>query len=244
MQFALRLFCSLLLGLAGAGSASAGAFHVNPVRVTLSAERSVAALTVRNTGSEPTVVQLEPVGWSQQGQDDVYAPTQELLATPPVFSIPPGGSQVVRVGLRRAPDPRMELSYRLFLHEVPPAAQTGVSGLQVALRIGIPVFVAPTAPVRPALDWRLVKTAEGGIELSLENPGSSHVQVQRLTLATGAAAPAIASVQTPAYVLAGKRREWKLPAPPSGQAPAVGARVKLFATTDAGSFESDVVVEP
>src|SRR4051812_46070459 len=114
--------------LGAVGVANAGSFAVNPVRATLSAKQTVSSLVVRNSGSESTVIQLEVVNWAQEDGKDVYTPTKELLATPPIFTVPPGGSQVVRVGLRRATDSQRELAYRLFLQEVPPA-KTDVQGL-------------------------------------------------------------------------------------------------------------------
>src|SRR3546814_9833017 len=68
------------------------------------------------------------MAWSQSGGKDVFAAVDDILATPPIFTIPAGGSQVIRVGSRRAPDPQHERAYRLFLREVPPAPQPGFQG--------------------------------------------------------------------------------------------------------------------
>src|SRR4051812_25084224 len=105
--------------LFAATAVSAGSFAVNPVRATLSAKQPVGSLVVQNQGSEPTVIQLETGRWAQQDGKDVYVPTKEILAPPPIFTVPAGGSQIVRVGMRRAAEPGRELTYRLFLQEVP-----------------------------------------------------------------------------------------------------------------------------
>ena len=63
--------------------------------------------------------------------------------SPPIATIAPDKEQIIRVGLRRAPDKERELSYRLFLQEVPAPPKPGFQGLQVALRVGLPVFVQP-----------------------------------------------------------------------------------------------------
>ncbi len=99
------------------GEAGAGSFQVNPIRVEMSKGATSAAITVRNDGNEPIVVQSSVVGWSQDKGQDVYAPTNEALVTPPIMTVPPGGEQIVRVGLRRAVDPQRELTYRLYLQE-------------------------------------------------------------------------------------------------------------------------------
>lgn len=230
--------CGLAFLLAGTGGASAGSFQVNPVRATLSANLPVGSLTVRNTGAEPAVVQLEVVSWSQQDGKDVYVPTREILATPPIFTVPPGGSQVVRVGLRRAPDPRRELTYRLFLQEVPPPPKPDFQGLQVALRVGVPVFVLPPAPAKPVLRWQVSRTPQGKLQLSLSNSGNAHIQVANFKLVPAKGEP-LPTQQVAAYVLPGQSRSWLVEA---ATAPPPGTTLRVSAQTDAGDVEAEVVV--
>ena len=97
----------------------AGSFQVGPVSATLTADQPVAALTVRNTGGAPAVIQLEAMAWSQAAGKDTYVPTSDILATPPIFTVAPGASQVIRVG-SRAPGVQEERAERLFLREGPP----------------------------------------------------------------------------------------------------------------------------
>lgn len=232
-----QLVGGLALLLAGAGAASAGSFQVNPVRAALSPSQPIGALTVSNTGAEPAVMQLEVLSWSQQEGQDVYSPTREILATPPIFTVPAGGSQVVRVGLRRAPDAQRELTYRLFLQEVPPPPKPGFQGLQIALRIGVPVFVAPAAAQPPALSWQAYRTREGQLEVSLTNNGGAHVQVANFKL--GLAGGEDMGIQhIAAYVLAGQTRNWPVK---DVKAPPPGAAVHLFAQTDAGELDSGII---
>ena len=83
------------------GIASAGSIGVSPVRVTLSDSQRIGSFSVRNDGAEPVTMQMELLSWLQREGSDVFATTRELLANPPIFTIPAGGSQLVRVGLRR-----------------------------------------------------------------------------------------------------------------------------------------------
>jgi fimbrial chaperone protein len=229
----------LFVCLLGAASAFAGSFQVSPVRATLGPSRTVEALTVRNDGPEPAVVQLEAMAWSQKDGKDVYEPTKDLIATPPIFTVPPGGSQIIRVGLRRAPERDRELSYRLYLQEVPPAPRAGFQGLQVALRLGVPVFVNPPGEAKPSMKWQARRGPDGQLQLSLSNSGNAHVQVANFTLAGANGAP-VASQHVSSYVLAGQRRDWAFKASPM---PAPGTALKLRAQTDAGDVAADVLVE-
>lgn len=227
----------LILLIGGAGAVSAGSFQVNPVRVTLSASEPIGALTVHNTGDESTVIQLELVSWTQQNGKDVYTPTREILGTPPIFTVPPNGKQVVRVGLRRQADAQRELTYRLFMQEVPPPPKPGFQGLKVALRIGVPVFIKPQAAVQPKLVWQAIATPEG-IEVNASNQGNVHVQIADIKLSPSAGGKPLAAQKIAAYVLSGQSHSW-LVGPTDTPA---GTVLHLTAQTDAGEMQADVVV--
>jgi len=224
------------------GDAGAGSFQVNPIRIDLSRGATNAAITVRNDGAEAVVVQSSVVAWSQENGQDVYAPTPEALVTPPIVTVPAGADQIIRVGLRRPPDPQRELTYRLYLQEVPPPPKPGFTGLQVALRIGLPVFIAPlAAPVR-RLEWSAQVRPDGTIVLSAQNTGNAHVQITDFELRSSDAGESIAHESSLAYVLAGQRRQWTLSAPADRVKSARELRLKAF--TDAGEIDSAVPIEP
>jgi fimbrial chaperone protein len=226
-----------LFGFALAAMAHAGSFQVNPIRIELSKGTTTAVVTVRNDGEEPVVLQSSVLGWTQEGGKDVYASTSEALITPPVMTIAPGAEQIVRVGLRRPADPRNELAYRVFLQEVPPPPKPGFTGLQVALRVGIPMFVAPTAPAVRKLEWSAVIGADGAIQLVAQNPGNAHVQITDFELRIPDASEPVAHESSLAYVLAGQRREWTLPATPRAKS---ASELRLKAYTDAGEVDTAV----
>ena len=225
----------------GCAAARAGSFQVNPIRVDIDKGAKTAAVVVRNDGEDAVVVQANLVGWTQDdtGQD-VYEPTSEALVTPPVMTIPAGAEQIIRVGLRRAPDPQRELTYRLYLQEVPPPPKPGFTGLQVALRVGVPVFVPPLVPPIRRLEWSVQTAPDGAIELTAQNTGNTHVQVTELELRAAGAEP-LAHQTMLAYVLAGQRRVWMLPAPTGGTKP--GGELRLKANTDAGEIDTPVKLE-
>lgn len=239
-----HLIGQAVLGLAvffaAIGLAHAGSFSVNPVRVTLSAKQPVAAITVRNAGAEPAVVQLEISAWSQDQGQDVLVPTNEVLATPPIFTVPAGKTQILRVGLRRPTTATDETTYRLVLREVPPPAAPTQQGLRVALKISMPVFVVPAASVAPALNWRTTRTADGEIRVHLTNTGTAHVQVSKIELALAEAGTALGTQTTAGYVLPGNTRSWTVK---TASPVAVGAKVHIRSMTDAGAFERDVPLE-
>lgn len=232
-----QLICGLMLLVAGVSMASAGSFQVNPVRATLSPSKPISAMTVRNTGTEPAVLQLEVMTWSQQQGKDVYTPTTEILATPPIFTVPVGGSQVIRVGLRRAPDTQREMTYRLFIQEVPPPPKAGFQGLQVALRIGVPIFITPSAVQPPALAWKIYRTRDGKLEVNLTNNGGIHVQVANFKLVKVDGGE-LGKQHIAAYVLPSQSSSWQVK---DISVPASVSTVHLFAQTDAGDVDAGVI---
>lgn len=225
--------------LACVSTAHAGSFAVNPVRVTLSATQMVAAVTVKNVGTESTVVQLETSNWVQHDGKDELTATSDVLATPPILTIPPGGARIVRVGLRRPPDARNELSYRLFLREIPPPEPVA-QGLRVALLVSMPIFVVPPHIPEARVEWRLMRTRDNQIRVAASNTGKSHVQLGRLDITLAAGGQTIATRNMAEYVMPDNVRAWIVDAK---TVPPVGTLLKILSQTDSGPMGSDIKLE-
>jgi fimbrial chaperone protein len=221
----------------------AGSFEVNPIRVDLSAAATSAAVSVRNSGAESVVVQISVQAWAQADGKDVLTPTSEVLISPPIATIPAGQEQVIRVGLRRAPDAQKELSYRMFLQEVPPPPQPGFQGLQVALRVGLPVFVQPrSGPAKATLVWDAQLRAPGSVALKLQNRGTGHIQVSDVAMYLRDEKEPVAAHSSLAYVLPGQSREWDLPLRHAGVKKS--DRLRLKVATDAGGVDTEIELGP
>lgn len=232
-------FLGLALLTAYVPAAHAGSFTVNPVRLTLSATQTVAAVTVKNIGDEATVVQLETSSWAQHDGQDVLTSSSEILATPPIITIPPGASRIVRVGLRRAPDPQRELTYRLFLREVPPP-QPLAQGLRVALLISMPVFVTPPHIPGPQVQWRAIRLQDGNIQLQARNTGQSHIQLGQLEIVQSGHGGAVATRNMADYLLPDNGREWTIAAK---SLPAIGTMLSITSQADIGPLQANVKLE-
>ncbi|MEW1782690.1 molecular chaperone [Arthrobacter sp. NPDC080086] len=218
-------------------------FTVTPVRVELSQQRPSAALTVKNEMTdEPVVVELRTVAWTQNGGEDTYAPAQDLLATPPIFTLAPGATQVIRVGLRHPPADDREVCYRLFLREVPPPPKPGFAGVQIALEMRLPVFAKPRAPTAPQLKWRAEPQPDGAMALAVTNDGTAHAQVANLVVTAAGVEKPVGTYPEFAYVLPGQTRRLLLKRSPG--APALnGGALHLKAYSDAGDIDSALAPE-
>jgi fimbrial chaperone protein len=219
--------------LAAADEAAASALSVAPIRLELSARSRTAVLTVRNQEDSPVVVQARPAAWSQpQGQEQLDD-THDLLVTPPIFTVPPNGQQVLRIALLREPDPARELDYRLVLSEVPQAAAPETTGLRVALRITLPVFAAAQTHAAADLAWSHHWLADGTLEVAAQNRGTAHIQILDFDVqSTGHAVQGLRT-ETPHYLLPGTLAHWELH---PGGGVARDARLVIKGHSDAGDF--------
>jgi len=233
MRHLLGLFLCVLPVLARASS-----LDVDPIRVTFSAQKSVTVLTLTNAGDDPATVQLEPVAWSQIKGEDKYLPTRDLLATPPIFTVPAKGKQIIRLGLRVPPNAQQEMSYRLYLQEVPQANKAGGLGVVMALRIGVPVFVVPVAPVKPLLQCTARRLSDTQTELSAVHGGTAHIQLRQITVVGMDKTPQ--QIQQATYILPGTSHAWtlKLMHPL-----AAGAALQLDYDSDVGAMHEKLVLE-
>jgi fimbrial chaperone protein len=230
--------CFMTFPLAASGAAPAGTVTVSPARLTLSDKQTSANVRINNTGATPMVVQIETMQWSQAESREILDLSTAMLATPSMFTLPAHGSQVVKVNLRRPPDMRKELTYRLVLREVPQPESADEP--RTASKVSMPMFIAPNgANAAPAVQWRAMRVAEG-IRLVAYNTGNAHVQLGPIDVAHAASGKPLASYATDEYLLPNNSRSWNLNAK---GAPAVGTLLRVSSQTDAGALQSDVALE-
>ena len=238
-----RLLLSLLASAAVLGPPSmpahAGSFSISPVRLDLSSAARSTALTVRNDERE-ALIQAQVMRWEQVDGEERLTPTRDLLVSPAVFTLAPSGSQLVRVALRSAPAiSEHELSYRLILQEVPQPANPNFTGLQIALRLSVPVFVAKPDATGPALAWSAAPS-DTGLVITAQNSGDEHARIRGFSVgpAGGADPPLVQPVAT--YILPGQARSWNLGQKPGDATSAAWGRLRLKVTTDDGESETEL----
>lgn len=223
--------------------AVAGSFSVSPVRVELSARTQTGAVTLRNQLDAPVLVQAEAQLWEQDDGQERLSATQDVLVSPAVFTLPANGSQLVRVALRAPVDAGRELSYRLILTEVPPQETPDFNGLNVSLRLSLPVFVEARAPSPAQLEWSARYADDGTLAVTARNAGQTHARVLQFKVAPAEGPGPAFDESTTAYILPGQARTWVLDYNKNDVIPAGdGSRLRLKGKTEAGDFE--VVVSP
>jgi fimbrial chaperone protein len=222
--------------------AAAAGWSIDPVRVDLYATQQTAAITVGNDSAQPTAIQIQAVTWTQVEGKDVYTPTKEILVSPPIFTIAPKSEQVIRVALRRQADTASELTYRINLHELPSQPKPGFMGIQVALRVSLPVFVQrQDGKALAKMTWNVSRLPDNMLKVRLKNQGSAHVQVSDFSLLASGSDRQIAGEAGSSYVLAGQSREWLLKMNSSKKL--TGGSLRLKAYTDAGNIDTELELD-
>lgn len=189
-----------------AGNVSAAGFSVKPTRIFLK-DVPQTVVTVANPGESEVFIQTELMAWTQQGGKDVYTTSREVLASPPMFKIPAGGEQTVRVRLMREGVATQERTYRLFLQEVP-QGQSDQPMISTTLKMGVPIFIQP-AKIDPAqYVWRATRSADG-ITLQVSNTTNSHIQFTGLKL-SDPDGKLLSDQNVFVYVLPGQTYHWDI----------------------------------
>lgn len=228
----------IALGCLPNSVANASSLEILPVSVNLAAGQNVTTIELKNRGGGSAAIQIRAFSWVQAGDTDILTPTRDVIMSPPIFTIPAGASQTVRLLLRGGTGVASERSYRLLLDEVPTA--TGQNNqVAIALRISMPVIAAAASAPSRNLNWRAARAPGNQILLSAANTGNVYDKVHAIavTLPDGSHPKIIPRGENP-YLLPGAQRHWVV------QGPALPGTIILNVTTQAGKSERTLVVDP
>lgn len=236
----IRIFAQCALAVLSAWALSspsaAQSLAVTPVNVALSPGAYATALTVSNRGEQVVAIQIRAYAWDQAGGTDGLAASRDIVASPPLATIAPGASQIIRLILHQAPQDR-ETTYRLLLDQIPPPAEPGI--VHIVLRLSIPVFAQPPRHVRPDVHFYMEKKA-GELYLVCTNEGQRHETIRDLVLTTSRGDRLDIEPGTSPYILAGSTRRWHVIT--SVASWSNESMLQLKAHADAGSIEEQVRV--
>lgn len=213
----------------------AGSLEIGPIRVQMIGSERTATLTIRNSDATPITVQIRTVDWTQPGGADVYTPSSILMVSPPLVTLAPGESQVIRLVIENMPEASHERAFRLIVDELPVSAGALPAGVVTALRVLVPVFVTPSTESRARLRWE-AKQEGDSLTVTAINEGPARERLINLQVSSGGR-----PVGDPleGYVLSGGRRSWTID---TGSAPATA--LTLSAEGEYGTVEANVPVTP
>lgn len=200
--------CVLLLASFEVMAASLG---IAPVGLDLPATQKAATISLVNNASTMLNVQVRVFKWQQLDGGDQLVPTQDVVASPPATSIPPGQTYVVRVARVSQTSVTAEESYRLLIDEIPPATdEPAGKAVSMVLRTSLPVFFG-NPDVVPNLSWR-VHQKGANLIVEVANLGKRHVRLSDLAVRSGDTDLRFGSGLT-GYVLPGSTRQFNASLP-------------------------------
>jgi fimbrial chaperone protein len=227
----------LFIPLAGL-TAGAQSLSVLPVNIFFTPGQRATSLTVTNQGKSKIAVQIRAYAWSQKDGEDQLTATDEVVASPPLATIAPGASQVIRLILRQSPQGR-EATYRILLDQIPPPAEPGV--VHFVLRLSIPIFAQPAIRSFADVQFHLERNA-GQIYLVGLNAGNLHESIRDIVLTASDGRKLKPESNASPYILSGITRRWHIAAQDS--LPLSSETLQLTAHANAGAIGEQVRFVP
>ncbi|MBZ9750065.1 fimbria/pilus periplasmic chaperone [Deinococcus sp. HMF7620] len=182
----LTLAALVLLGTATAQnfSLSPTAFNLDPARTNTSQVR------LQNPGKVTLKFQVEVRKWTTENGQHAYSSTRDVVVNPATFTLGPGESQVIRLGLLKKAGAD-ELTYRVFVKQVPAEGtatqqvSSGAANMNLAqlVQLSLPVYVTP-ANSAPKISFRARKDGST-LTLDVINSGNQHQTFRALSVVTG-----------------------------------------------------------
>ena len=219
MNFLRAIHVSAWLGIllvATMAPALSAELSITPLRTHLDSERPIQSWTMQNHGAEAASFEVRVKRWTQASDGRwELADSEDLVVSPLIFSIAPGGKAQVRVGTL-SPSVEREQAYRVELQELPgERVHDGRSEVRLLTRFSLPVFVQPVdvEPGRAVLVSATIGASSLGVTIG--NEGGSYLPRQegRVQLFDAAGGVIHEDVVGLEYVLAGARLPLRLALP-------------------------------
>lgn len=227
---------ALAVALMPAVAPAIGRFDVKPVIVNFGPGATSASVEFTNAGEAAQELEIGVRSWTRSDGGDDGEPTEDLVASPSIFIIAPGQTQLVRLGPARELSGTVERAYRLVATEVPSASSDG--SVQTLLRMRLPVFIAPHAIEAGPLAWNVTRAGPTRLLITTKNDANVHKRIRSLRVTVGGRV--VFDEIVAAYVLAHQSRQWSVPLDSRDGAPAVTARsgaVRVHAVEMDGAAE-------
>lgn len=203
----LQVFFLIQLG----GIGFAASLSISPVLLTLSAAQPIAELDLQNNDSQTITVAFKIFSWTQLNGANVQKEnTQAILVSPPIVQIPPGQTQIVRLGLLQNVDKENETAYRLLIQQIPINLPQKNGLINVLMNFSLPVFVAPAITENMQYTWSAQILSDSQIRLTLNNLGNVHIQVAQVKIKDITAAEEESRAEF-MYVLPGQSSSFIMP---------------------------------
>ena len=199
-----------LLGLAVAAQTASAKGHLQarPTMLELAPGATAGRMTLANTGDEPVPAQVRVFAWIQRDGEDVLVPTNDVVLSPPIVTVPAGAEQLVRIVRQGKPPGHDDQAYRIVVDELPGESKNRDAAVGILMRYVLPLFVRSPEASDAALACSIVRNAAAA-SLECRNSGGRAAQLGATRLkGNGKSYQLTAGLY--GYVLPGSQRRWPL----------------------------------
>lgn len=217
---------------------AATSLQVSPVMIDLTDPVGAGLITLRNEGTAMTTVQMRIFEWDQKNGSDIYQPTKDVVASPPMTKLAPGEQQTIRV-VRTGKQKNVQSSYRLFVDEIPQKALKNQNGVNLLLRQSIPVFFSAASIRSAKLTW-LASIKGAKLTLTAKNTGDDRQRLSQLLIKSPNGTVVARINGLAGYVLGGSTKSWEFDL--SAKAAKAGRNLVLTAEHDKGPIRANLTV--
>ena len=160
----------------------AASLLVTPTRIEISNERNASqSIKITNQGDSLITLQARAYEWKDSVIiNNDQGISRDLVVIPPIFSLEPNASQVIRMALRSPITEPVERAYRLMISEVPDGRNFRNVGVRVLLRLSIPIF-ALADEAFPEVAWN-VSSSDRSTIITFSNTGTSHINITKINI--------------------------------------------------------------
>lgn len=162
-------------------AAWSGEWRVTPIRIDLSRQAKSGVITVISDSKERLQLQMKAFEWTQDAEGkDRYTETEDLIFFPKMMIFEKDEEKILRAGIK-VPATKTEKTYRLFLEEIPGPRKAEGTNVAIAIRFGVPIFVAPLKE-EPGGEITKVGMAKGTVEAEVRNTGNVHFVIRSVSV--------------------------------------------------------------
>lgn len=138
----LYMLAAAIVALGITAHAQAGGLRVAPISLKMTQSQPSTTVRIWNESSSAIGVQVRIFSWRIVDGKDVLEPTRNVIASPPLATLPPGGQNVIRI-VRVAGTPvRATETYRLLIDQLPNTRQRAGT-VNVLVRQALAVSISP-----------------------------------------------------------------------------------------------------
>ncbi|MAZ39928.1 MAG: hypothetical protein CMF49_07385 [Legionellales bacterium] len=172
----MRLFYFLPLSLLLCKIVFASNLQIQPVNINFKPQQTMSSIKLTNHDNKPIVLQIAIKQWQQdKNGKDIYQSTKALLATPKIFTIKPGHTQIIRLAIIQPQNRSHEQTYRLFIKELPRKQKNNQTNqLQLIMQYILPIFINETKPLTK-VSYHLLKKNNKTQSISVVNQSNHHI---------------------------------------------------------------------